>query len=130
MYLRVALLLILPLLTLNCVVGQEPASAVLNVVEESLVAGDAALLASTFHSRVELTLEGRSQIQTKVQAQYVMSQFFASYPPSSFTLNHKGETGGTLYALGEYRSAKGTFEVNIFIRFESGTNRISELRFE
>lgn len=129
MYLRVALLLILPLLTLNCVVGQEPA-AILNKVEESLTSGNAAMLASTFHSRVELTLEGKSQIQSSVQAQYVMSQFFASYPPSSFTLSHHGETGGTLYALGEYRSAKGTFEVNIFIRFEGGTNRISELRFE
>ncbi|MEO0895101.1 MAG: DUF4783 domain-containing protein [Bacteroidota bacterium] len=105
----------------------QPAQSTLNGVVESLMTTDADRLSGFFGEQVELVILGRTQVLSRTQAQYVMDRFFSKFPFSSFNTLHVGEASGTLYALGEYKSSGGTFEVNIFIKLTTG--RVTEMRF-
>ncbi|MCI4668326.1 MAG: DUF4783 domain-containing protein [Bacteroidia bacterium] len=107
--------------------SQIPARTTLNEVVESLTNSDSDRLSGYFGDQVELVILGKNQVLSRTQAQYVMERFFSKFPFSSFNTLHQGEASGTLYALGEYRSSAGTFEVNIFIKLTSG--QVTELRF-
>ncbi|MDX1907654.1 MAG: DUF4783 domain-containing protein [Bacteroidia bacterium] len=126
---NIALLLCITVLTLSQAYAQGPAD-ILDQVSTGLMKGDVSMLSGHFGERVEITLMGSRQVHSHTQADYVMGKFFADYPPTSFYFQHNGETGGTTYAIGEYRSAKGTFEVNVFIRIDGGQRKITEIRFE
>jgi hypothetical protein len=108
----------------------QSAPEVLGQIQESLIDGNADRLVSFFNERIEITLMGQRQVHSQKQALYVMRQFFSNYPPNAFRVRHKGDTGGTFYALGEYQSAKGQFEVNLFIKLSTDGHRINEIRFE
>ena len=124
----ITLLVTFSLLSLGKTFAQSEPMDVLDEVTESLTDGDSDRLAKHLKDHVEITLLGKRQVLSKTQATYVLKQFFGDYPPLSFNKHHIGKTGGTLYALGEYRSGKGNFEVNIFIGLTGG--RVNQLRFE
>jgi hypothetical protein len=85
-------------------------------------------LSTFFESRVEISVLGKRQAYSNTQAQYVVSQFLADYPSTTFSVVARGETNGMSYAMVEYRSGSGGFDVNVFIR--TSTHRISEIQFE
>lgn len=114
-------------LGLNEATAQVPARTTLSEVVESLSKSDSDQLSTHFGEQIELVILGKNQVLSRTQAQYVMERFFSKFPFSSFNTLHQGEASGTLYALGEYRSSSGTFEVNIFIKLTSG--QVTELRF-
>lgn len=89
-------------------------------------------LVKHFDDRIEITLPGGRQEYSRAQAQYVMTQFFEDYPPSSFGFVQVGnsEADGTAYATGVLRSNYGSFEVNIFVRVSGETNKVIEIIFE
>ncbi len=122
----VVLLGFLSFLGLNTTKAQ-PAQTSLKGVVESLMTTDSDRLSAYFGDQLELVILGKTQVLSRTQAQYVMDRFFNKFPFSSFNTLHVGEASGTLYALGEYRSSGGTFEVNIFIKLTSG--KVTELRF-
>ncbi len=118
----------LSLLGLGHATAQSSAEGVLYSVGQSLVDNNASTLSQFFDDQVELNLVGRSQMVSRTQAQYVMNNFFARNPHTAYTVLHRGYTGnGTFYALAEYRSDRGAYEVNIFIK--TSTQRVTELRF-
>lgn len=106
----------------------QSAEDVLDEVTESIVTGNSDRLARFFSDRVEITVMGKRQVLSSTQAIYVIKQFYGNYPADRFTILHRGNTNGTLYALGMMKSQKGDFEVNIFIQLSS--TKISEMRFE
>lgn len=85
-------------------------------------------LTEFFEDRVEISVLGKRQAYSNTQAQYVVSQFLAEYPSTTHTVVARGETNGMSYAMVEYRSGSGGFDVNLFIR--QSTNRVSEIQFE
>jgi len=125
----ITLLLFLTGLGMNQVLGQS-AQEVLDQVGEGLIYGKSDAVARHFDDRVEITLLGDRKVHSKAQATYVLSEFFSDYKPVSFAFKHRGETNGTLYALGDLRCERGTFEVNIFVRTSPGARHVSEIRFE
>lgn len=125
----ITLLLFLVGLGVNQVAGQT-AQEVLNQVGEGLIYGKADAIARHFDEHIEITLLGDRKVHSKAQAAYVLTQFFNDYKPASFAFKHRGETNGTLYALGDLRCERGTFEVNIFVRLGPGDRRVNEIRFE
>ncbi|MEL6671370.1 MAG: DUF4783 domain-containing protein [Bacteroidota bacterium] len=111
--------------------AQAPNNAVLNEATESLIYADANRIARLFSQRVEITINGRSQLYDRTQAKLVIARFFKENPPvGGFTVKHKGNSGNTLYALGTYRSAKGKYDVNLYFRFSNNNSRLSEIRFD
>ncbi len=85
-------------------------------------------LTEFFEDRVEISVLGKRQAYSNTQAQYVVSQFLAGYASTTHKVVARGETSDTSYAMVEYRSGAGGFDVNLFIR--QSNNRISEIQFE
>lgn len=127
----IALLVFLSLLGWSAVQAQST-RGFFEEVGESLLRASVDDLVSDFDDRIEITLLGRRQEYSKAQAQYVMTQFFEDYPPTSFGFVQVGnsQADGTAYATGVLRSNSGAFEVNIFVRVSEARHRVIEIRFD
>lgn len=123
----ITLLGLLSLLSMNSLSAQPSPEVVLQSVGESLINNDASRLSRYFSDRVELTIVNKTENLSQAQAQYVMDNFFAKFPYKTFHILHRGNANGVLYALAEYRSESGTFDVNIFIKISSA--QVTEMRF-
>ena len=114
----------------NRALTQNP-DAVFQKVTTSIQAGDAVGLSSVFNASVELTVPGVTDgAYASKQAQFVLRDFFANHPVSSFRILTKGNTNNTFYAVGTYVSSKGTFDANIFVRNMGGSFVVTQIRFE
>ena len=102
----------------------------LKSVVTAISKGDAAALGKNFQESVEITLPGSDATFSAQQAQFVLKDFFGKYPVSSFKLIHEGTSGTTFYATGTYQSAKGNFDVNIFLKKTGENYALTQLRFE
>jgi Domain of unknown function (DUF4783) len=91
---------------------------------------DAATLSAGMNASVELTIPGADGAYTSNQAQFMLKDFFAKFPATGFSIMHKGTSGGASYATGSYKSAKGNFDVNIFVKNVNGQFMITAIRFE
>jgi hypothetical protein len=99
-------------------------------IAAAIQAGNAEALTGYMLSPVELTLPGADQAYSAQQATFVLKDFFAKYPPVSFSVIHKGNSGTTNYATGTYASKAGKFDTNIFLKNAGGVYKVSQLRFE
>ena len=71
--------------------------------------GNASELSKFFNDKVELTLPSKSGVFSKEQAQFIIGDFFSSYRPVSFQINHEGTRDNSSYAIGSYVSSKEKF---------------------
>lgn len=94
------------------------------------MSGNTDQLTAYLGERIEITLTGTRKGYSKTQAKYVLGQFLAENPSASFRFVHKGESAGTYYALAEYRSASGTYDVNIYLRLSGPNSTLTEIHFE
>ena len=109
----------------------QSSDAVFEKVTTSIKSGDAVGLSSVFNASVELTVPGISDgAYASKQAQFVLRDFFANHPVTSFRILTKGNTNNTFYAVGVYTSSKGNFDANIFVRNMGGSFVVTQIRFE
>lgn len=99
-------------------------------IESAIRAGDAAALAAHFNSSVEVTIADKGQDYSRNQAQFVIKEFFQGAAVKSFGFAHRGNSGSTHYAVGNYVSARGTYDVNVFIKKYPEGYRIDQIRFD
>ncbi|MCL2073790.1 MAG: DUF4783 domain-containing protein [Marinilabiliaceae bacterium] len=92
--------------------------------------GNAVLLAQHFNDKVEIILPSKSGVYSKEQAQFVMKDFFASYRPTSFKINHEGKRDNSSYAIGNYVSAREQFRFYFLTRNVNGRILISQIRID
>ncbi len=119
------------LLSAMGMVSAQNQEAVFQKVSSAISAKDAVALTGVFHATVEMTLPGITDgAYAQKQAQLIIRDFFNNYPPTSFKIQHKGNSGNTFYATGVYVSAKGTFDTNIFVRNMGGNFVVTQIRFE
>lgn len=109
-------------------VNAQPSERTFDVVSESLVRGEADLLADYFSQRVEISINGTSRLYNKSQARHVVRDFFQKYPVDSFQMLHRGSTGDTTFMIGRYTSRGYKFDVNILVN--NRTEEVTEIRFE
>jgi hypothetical protein len=93
--------------------------------------GDQKNIAKYFNSKVELTIIQQSNVYSKTQAEMVMRDFFAKYPPVNFEFKHKGSSGqNSKFAIGLLDTQQGNFRVYFFVRQQEGNTYLQEMRFE
>lgn len=93
--------------------------------------GDQKNIAKYFNTKVELTIIQQSNVYSKTQAEMVMRDFFAKYPPTSFEFKHKGSSGqGAKFAIGLLNTQQGNFRVYFFVKQQEGNTYLQEMRFE
>ncbi|HLG36313.1 MAG TPA: DUF4783 domain-containing protein [Bacteroidia bacterium] len=101
-------------------------------VSNAIRSGDSNQLAAFFGTTVDLTILSKEEVYSKTQAELVLRDFFSKYTPKTFSILHKGSSKeGTLYAIGNMTTAKGTvFRTSFFLRKSGDKYLIQELRFE
>jgi hypothetical protein len=104
--------------------------SILEEVAGCIREGNSDQLSTFLNENVEITLMDQRNDYAKSQAKYILKDFFTTYPPASFSLLHDGNTGGTIYALGEYESGGLVLEVNIFLKSTGDGYLIDQIRFE
>ena len=113
--------------------AQDDASAkrVMNEVVSAIRQADANALSKHFHRKLEVNLPPNAEGEySKDQATFIFKEYFMNHPVDAFSLLHRGHSNDTHYAVGQYESAKGRFDVNIFIGKRDGTFIVEEIRFE
>jgi Domain of unknown function (DUF4783) len=111
-------------------VHAQSAEDVFAKVEAAMRSGDAAALSANFNSTVELSIDNKGQDYSKNQAQFVIKEFLQANPVVSFSFSHRGNSGTNYYAVGNYVTARGTFDVNVLIKKFGAAYQVHQLRIE
>ena len=99
-------------------------------VKTAIKSGSSKELANFLHSTVEINLEGNISSYSKMQAEYVLKDFFKKNPPTDFEIIHNGASkGGLKYAIGKYSCNRGFYRVWMRIKEFSGKLLIYEMNF-
>jgi len=110
-------------------VGQAQEDIIHNV-EAAMKIGSSKELARYFNQTVEINLEGEISSYSKMQAEYVLKDFFKKNPPDSFEIIHNGASkGGLKYAIGKYSCKRGYFRVWMRIKEFGGELLVYEMNF-
>jgi hypothetical protein len=105
-------------------------SQVIDEVKETIKAGSAKELSKYLFQTVDVTIEGRVQSYSKAQAEFVFRDFFRQHPPSEFNIIHQGSSkGGQPFAIGQYKSADGTYRVFMKIKSVNKQQLLHEISF-
>jgi hypothetical protein len=84
-----------------------------------------------FNNPIDLTTPGNEGTYSKAQAEMIVRSFFQKYPPTSFALNHQGNSNdGSQYAIGTYKSGATEFRTYLLLKMISGQPLIHQLKFE
>lgn len=92
--------------------------------------GTARELARFFNDNLELSVEGKEDIYSKSQAERIMDDFFAKYPPKSFKFIHEGGKEDAQYAIGKHITFNGNFRVYMLLKKSNGKLLIHQLIIE
>ncbi len=96
----------------------------------SLKNGNSKTLAEYFNQNVELVVLENDNVYSKAQAQQIVSKFFSTNTPESFSIIHQGGKEGARYVIGNLKTNNGSFRVYFLLKTSNGKNYIHQLRIE
>jgi len=99
-------------------------------IKEAIKSSNAKEVVKYFNQSVDINLEGAINTHSKVQAEFVLRDFFKKHPLNDFTIVHTGASkGGLQYAIGKYICASENFIVTIRTREVGGSFLVNEISF-
>ena len=101
-----------------------------NEIISSLKSGNSKALSGYFNQNVELVVLDNDNVYSKAQAQQIVSKFFNSFTPESFTVIHQSGKEGAKYVIGNLNTNNGKFRVNFLLKQNDGKDYIHQLRIE
>jgi len=105
-------------------------SDIVGYVKEAIKAGSSKECAKYFNESLDVTIDGDMNSYSKIQAEYVLRDFFKAHPPKSFTIVHQGSSkGGLSFAIGQYLSKEDTYRVWMRIKNTDKQYLIHEISF-
>ncbi len=105
-------------------------SDVLATIRTALKNGSAREVAQLFGPAVDLGVDGTKQSYSQTQAEFVVRDFFAKNPPTSFEFVHQGASdAGTPYAIGRYGTKAASYRVFIKLKNQKTGLLIDNLDF-
>jgi hypothetical protein len=103
---------------------------IIHSVETAMKLGSSKELARHLNQTVEINLEGEISSYSKMQAEYVLRDFFKKNPPEGFEIIHNGTSkGGLKYAIGKYSCKRGFFRVWMRVKEFGGKLLVYEMNF-
>ena len=104
---------------------------IIDNIGNAIKSGSSKEVAKFFDSSVEITIQDKESVYSKVQAEMVLKDFFSKNSVQSFEINHRGSSGqGSTYGIGTMKSSSQSFRVYYLVRQKGGSNYIQEMRFE
>lgn len=99
-------------------------------VINGLRAGSAEAIAKYFDNTVEISLPGKSNNYSRSQGEAVLRDFFANHPVKSFTVNHRGASGGSSFCIGTLTTNSGTFRTTVNVKQRGDKEILQGMKFE
>ena len=87
-------------------------------------------MAKYFDNTVEISLPAKSNSYSKSQGEAVLRDFFANNPVRSFTVIHRGESGGSEFCIGTLVTANGSFRTTVNLKQKGDKQTLQEIKFE
>lgn len=124
-YLLLSILLVSTISIVSAQSNEVPA-----VVIAALNQGDATRLSANFNNNVELVIDKRNDVFSKLQATAIITDFFRVNKVVSFELLHKGNKDASSFAIGMLKTNKGNFRVYVLTRNVGDKPLVQQLRIE
>ncbi len=100
-------------------------------INSSMKSGNYKTIASYFNTSVELNIPGADGLYSKAQAELLMKEFFTKNTPKNFAVKHDGVSqDGSKYSIGTLETISGSYRTYYYLKNNSGTFLIKELRIE
>ena len=99
-------------------------------VNAAFMNADVASIAYHFDENVEIALPNKNGTFSKMQAQFVLKEFFNGNPVNSFVHRHANVSTDktSRYTIGAYTTSKGTFEVKVTYKNKNGSYKINSIQ--
>ena len=111
--------IVLPLSAQNYRNDTNSASAFVPI-SRYILDGNSSHLSSWFADNLEVSIMGKTNECSKVQARQIMKTFFANYTPKKFEITHVGGKPPISYAVGTLHAGGAKFRVTIRLRTKEG----------
>lgn len=101
-------------------------------ISNAFKSANATELSKYFNANIDLTIDNKEEVYSKIQAEQVLKDFFSKNMPKSFSLIHQGVSKeGSKYAIGNYvTTQEQSYRIYFFIKPSKGVENIQELRIE
>jgi hypothetical protein len=104
---------------------------VINNIVAAIAGGDSKKLAVYFNSSIDLTVPVGDGTYSKSQAEMIVKNFFAQYPPVSFKINQQGSSNeGSQFSIGTLVTKTAKFRTYFLLKKVNGSSLIHQLQFE
>lgn len=106
---------------------------VLYSIDDVVVAvktGNAAQLSRYFDERLDLTIPGRSDNYSKVQAEMILKDFFRNVQVRDFLVKHRGMNEGAEFCFGDLLTSNGNFRVLLYMKQKGDRQVLQEIGVE
>jgi hypothetical protein len=118
------------LFTLLLIMGFAVNAQIPDEIITSIRSGNSAKLSKYFNQNIELVVLDFECTCSKAQAQQVVTDFFAKYTPTKFTIIHQGGKSDSNYAIGSLETQNGKYRVYFLIKTINQVSFIHQLRIE
>lgn len=85
-------------------------------LKEAFYKADAENLANFFDEKVKMVFEGRQNIYTAHQAEFIMKDFFTKNKPQKANFIYKGQRNNFIYAYCHYKSNSKDYQIYLVIK--------------
>jgi hypothetical protein len=123
----------LALLTFSLVlVSFRPLSTyTLDDITTAIRVGNASELSRYLDSRVDISLPDKSDTYSKIQAEMIIRDFFATNGVQNFLVKHRDPNGtGSGFCVGVLQTRNGDYRTTLFIKQKGDKQFLQELRFQ
>lgn len=124
---RIAILWVMVMATGGAAQAQ---TEIFNPMKDAIKANDAAALAKSFATSVDINIEGNINTYSKAQSEFVLKEFFKKHPVNDFSIVHMGSSkGGLQFAIGRYLSGADSYNVLMRVRQVGEDYFVHEISF-
>ena len=92
--------------------------------------GDATEISKYVDDNIEIRLPDRSDSYSKAQAVLILRDFFINNGVKDFTVEHKGDKGGSQFCIGTLLTRSGNYRTIVFMKTKNGRQLVKEIRFK
>ena len=96
-------------------------------IKKAIVLGNSKLLAVHFNQSVELLVKNKEDVYSKAQAELILKDFFRKNNPTTFIVEHEGESDGIKFTIGNLKTAGGKFRIYLAYQKIKGKPMINRL---
>jgi hypothetical protein len=96
-------------------------------VVQAVKAGNASQLSKFFDERLDLTIPGRSDNYSRVQAEMILKDFFRNVQVRDFQVKHRGMNEGAEFCFGDLITTSGNYRVMLYMKQKGDRQVLQEI---